>query len=244
LIWHEMMRLREKKPVIASIGGMAASGGYYIACAADRIVAERTSIVGSIGVFGGKFVVGEALEELGVTSFAFPASEEPGAASRALFMSPLTPWDDATRAKVDTHMRHIYDLFLRRVATGRKLPLEHVSRNAEGAIFTARQGKERKLVDDLGGLALALDIARKRAKLDLDAPVVVEGLRESLIEALFVSEEPSAGEVEAAVLRARAERKAWQDLLPREMHPFIGSLMPLAQGEHTLAALPFVLVVR
>jgi protease-4 len=223
---------------------MAASGGYYIVCAADRIVAERTSIVGSIGVFGGKFIVGDALEGLGVTSFTFPASDEPGAAARAAYMSPLTPWDDATRARVRVHMQHIYDLFLKRVAKGRKLPLDHVKKHAEGAIFTARQGKERKLVDEFGGLAKALDIARKRANLDPDTPVVVEGLKESLIESLFVSEEPSAGEVEAALARAQAQQRAWQDLLPGEMHAFMGSLLPLAQGEHTLAALPFVFIVR
>lgn len=244
LIWHEMMRLKEKKPVVVSVGGMAASGGYYIACAADRIVAERTSIVGSIGVFGGKFIVGEALEQFGITSYTFPASSEPGAEARAAYMSPLTAWDDATRAKVSAHMRHIYDLFLRRVAKGRHLPLDQVKKSAEGAIFTARQGKERKLVDDLGGLAKALQIARQRAKLDSDIPVIVQGLRESLIESLFVSDEPSAGEVQAAVARLEAQREAWQRLFPAEMHPFLSSLMPLAQGEHTLAALPFVLVVR
>jgi protease-4 len=124
------------------------------------------------------------------------------------------------------------------------MPLEKVRKNAEGAIFTARQGKERGLVDEFGGLLEALASARKQAGLADDTPVVVRGLRESLLESLFVSDEPSAGEVEAAVGRWQARRHLWQELAPAEMRPFLASLMPLAQGEHTLAALPFVLIVR
>src|SRR5689334_25194834 len=75
LIWHELMQLREKKPLIASLAGTAASGGYYMACAATRMLAEKSSIIGSIGVVGGKIVFGEALDELGVTGVTFPASQ-------------------------------------------------------------------------------------------------------------------------------------------------------------------------
>ncbi|MGC4087560.1 MAG: S49 family peptidase [Polyangiaceae bacterium] len=111
LIWHELMELRKKKPIIASVGSMAASGGYYIACGAQQIVAERTSIVGSIGVFGGKVVLGSALHELGVNTFTVPASSDPGAEARATYLSPFTPWDDGTRARVQArnagHLRSV-----------------------------------------------------------------------------------------------------------------------------------------
>ncbi|HYQ31481.1 MAG TPA: S49 family peptidase, partial [Polyangiaceae bacterium] len=79
LLWHEMMELRKKKPLIVSVGSMAASGGYYIACASQTIFAERTSIVGSIGVFGGKVNVAPALDQFGIHAETFAASPEPGA---------------------------------------------------------------------------------------------------------------------------------------------------------------------
>ncbi len=244
LIWKEVMDLRQKKPVIASVGGMAASGGYYIACAASRIVAERTSIVGSIGVFGGKFVIGPALEEVGITSFTFPASPEPGAAARAAYMSPLTAWDEATRKRVESHMAHIYELFLRRVAKGRSLPLEKIKQNAEGAIFTGSQGKSRGLVDQLGGLAEALALAKRKAGLPLDAPVALEGLQHGFIESLFSKNEPVASDAQAAVVLSRAKQQEWQALVPEHLRSFIGSLLPLVQGEHSLVALPYVFEVR
>lgn len=244
LIWHELMELKKNKPVIASVGGMAASGGYYIACAADKIVAEPTSIVGSIGVFGGKFVVGEALEQLGITSYTFPASPEPGAAARAAYMSPLTPWDEATRSRVEDSMRHIYRLFIQRVAKGRGMPESKVEKTAEGAIFSGLQGRDRGLVDELGGLARALDMARKRGKLPEDMPVVIEGLQESLIESLFSSGEPVAGDVEARALKRQAAVDRWNQWVPRELQAFVSSVLPLMQGEHSVTALPFVFVVR
>lgn len=244
LIWKEVMDLKKEKPVIASVGGMAASGGYYIACAADRIIAERTSIVGSIGVFGGKFVVGPALEQIGVTSYTFPASPEPDAAARAAYMSPLTPWDAETRGRVEDHMRQIYELFLKRVAEGRRQPVDKVRSNAEGAIFSGLQGRDRGLVDDVGGLKQALEVARARAGLPADTAIVVEGLQDSLIESFFSEGEPSAGDVEVAALRHHATRQHFERFVPNELRSFVTSLLPLTQGERSVVALPFTIVVR
>jgi len=223
---------------------MAASGGYYIACAADHIIAERTSIVGSIGVFGGKFVIGPALEQLGVTSYTFPASPEPGAAARAAYMSPLAPWDTETRARVQDSMRAIYDLFLKRVAKGRHMPIDKIAKNAEGAIFSGVQGKDRGLVDELGGLKRALEVARSRAGLPADVPVVVEGLQESMIESIFSDGEPAASDVETAVLQHQVAEREWDRLVPDELKSFVTSLLPLTQGERGVVALPFTMLVR
>ncbi|HEY3253669.1 MAG TPA: signal peptide peptidase SppA, partial [Polyangiaceae bacterium] len=166
LLWHEMMELRKKKPIIVSVGNMAASGGYYIACAAQRIFAERTSIVGSIGVFGGKINVAPALDQFGVHAETFAASPEPGAAERAAYNSPLTSWDDATRERVRAQMQGIYDLFIARVAHGRQMPVDKVRASAEGHIWSGDQGRERGLVDEIGGLSEALAAARKAAHLE------------------------------------------------------------------------------
>jgi protease-4 len=244
LIWHALMKVRKHKPVVVSVGEMAASGGYYMAAAANRIVAERTSIVGSIGVFGGKVVVGAALGQIGVTSATVPASPDPGAAARAGYLSPLLPWDDATEQRVHANMQSIYDLFVKRISEGRKLPEAKVREHAEGRIWSGEQGKERGLVDELGGLARALLIARQLAGLDEDAPVVVEGMADSLLETLMVGEGAENADVAAAMVRAEAQRSTLLRTLPAPLRATATSLAPLLRGEQVLAALPYSLVIR
>jgi protease-4 len=244
LLWHDLMELKKKKPLIASVGDMAASGGYYLACAATKVVAERTSIVGSIGVLGGKIVVDEALSEVGVHAETFPASSAAGAASRAGYQSPLTPWDDATREKVRRQMEAVYELFLRRVSEGRGLPVEAVRAVAEGRIWSGVQGLKLRLVDELGGLGRALDLARTLAKLEADIPVHVEGVTETLLESLLVSEGADEATLEAAALRLAERRHAVLDRIAAPLRPFVSSLAPLLDGEVTVAALPFGFVIR
>jgi protease-4 len=241
LLWHSLAELQKKKPVITSVGSMAASGGYYLACATQRIVAERSSIVGSIGVVGGKVVVDAALAEIGVTSVTFPASPDPGAAARAGYLSPFEPWDDPTRERVRQQMRSIYELFLDRCAQGRKLPKEKLRESAEGRIWSGEQGKARGLIDEYGGLARALDLARQASGLGDDAAVRVEGARESLLEMLMLGDDASASEVERALERWQARSVL---RLPATLQPLAASLAPLARGEKVVAALPFALTVR
>jgi len=244
LIWNEVMELRKKKPVVTSVGDLAASGGYYIACASTRIVAQSSSIVGSIGVVGGKFVVDDALDYLGVDSVTFPASPAAGAAERAAYLSLLTPWDDATRRRVFQQMRTIYDLFIERCAKGRNLNPEQIKKSAEGRIFSGAQGKERGLVDELGGLERAIALARELGKLDAEAPVTIEGAAEGLLEMLTVDEDASEAEITAALTRLQGRQRLARELVPRELWPFAGSMSALLEGERVLAALPFGLIVR
>ena len=244
LIWNEVMELRKKKPVITSMGDLAASGGYYIACASTRIVANSSTIVGSIGVVGGKFVLDDALDRYGIDSVTFAASPAPGAAESAAYLSALTPWDDATRRKVLQQMRAIYDLFIQRCAKGRNLTEEQIRKSAEGRIFSGTQAKERGLVDELGGLERAIALGRELSKLDADAPVVIEGAAESLLELLMLEEEASEAEVTAAWARLQKTRKLGAELVPRPLVPFVGSVSALLGGERVLTALPFGLIVR
>jgi protease-4 len=244
LIWHQVMDVRKNKPVVVSVGDMAASGGYYIACAANRIVAERTSIVGSIGVFGGKVVVGPALDKIGVSSLLVPASPDPGAAERAGYLSPLIAWDDATRQRVLVSMQGIYDLFVKRVSEGRKLPEAKVREHAEGRIWSGEQGKERGLVDELGGVMRALSLARELAHLAEDVPVTVEGVADSLLETLMLGENAESAEVAAALARAEAQRSDVVRALPARLRAAATSLSPLLRGEQVITALPYALDVR
>ncbi len=245
LLWHEMMELRKRKPIIVSVGNMAASGGYYIACAGQRIFAERTSIVGSIGVFGGKINVAPALDQFGIHAETFAASPEPGAAARAAFNSPLTSWDDPTRERVRAQMQGIYDLFIARVAQGRHMDPEKVRVSAEGHIWSGDQGLERGLIDEVGGLSDALAAARKAARLDPDVPVSVEGGRESLLDSLLVSDDASDADAAAAFERlSAAPNTRLMSEVPAEVRAIVSSFSPLAQQEHVAVALPYGLFIH
>jgi protease-4 len=238
------MELRKDKIVIASVGGMAASGGYYIAAGAEKIFAEPSSIVGSIGVFGGKIVIGPALRDVGVNSVTFPASSAPGAAERAAYLSPMRPWDDATRERVRALMQGIYDLFVQRVAEGREMPVERVLESAEGRIWSGTQGKERGLVDEIGGLSDAVRLAKKLAGLDDQAPTTVAGAVEGLLELLTLDEGANEARVADALSRLDARRTLSLEALPHELRPFAAALAPLTMGETVLAALPFAISVK
>ena len=243
ILWHELMELRKKKPLVASVGEMAASGGYYLACAANKVVAERTSIVGSIGVLGGKIVVHDALAMVGVHAETVPASSAEGAAQRAAYLSPLEAWDDPTRERVRSEMEHVYDLFVSRVAEGRGLPAEAVRAVAEGRIWSGAQGERIKLVDEIGGLGKAIDMARKLASLDSSAPIRVEGGGTSLIESLFSDGADSDDSHLRALVHTDEPHRTMLDIAA-PLRPFVASLGPLLNGESVVLALPFAVLVK
>jgi protease-4 len=177
LAWIALKELRGIKPVIVSVGEMAASGGYYLATSGAKIYAEPESIVGSIGVVGGKVSFGGTLEQLGVHTATF------GDKRAAQLASITEPWDDETRARLLAGMTEIYDLFLTRVADGRGRKREDFTDAVEGRVFGGVQAKALGLVDEIGGLGDALAEAKQRAGLSPGAPVVVDeagGLLEAL----------------------------------------------------------------
>jgi protease-4 len=180
VIWRELMLTRDVKPVVVSMGDVAASGGYYIAAPAHAIVADAGTLTGSIGVVSGKFVVQGTLDKLGVNS----ASVSQG--RLAEIYSPFRPFSAAERARVEEQLQATYELFLDRVATGRGQDAQKVDGVAQGRVWTGRQARELGLVDELGGLNDAIRIARERAKLDprRDAELVVYPPRRSLVEVL------------------------------------------------------------
>lgn len=249
LIWRQVMLTRKEKPVVVSIGSMAASGGYYIACAGTKIVASESAIVGSIGVFGGKIVLRKTFEGLGVTTHEFFAHPDPAAGARALHMSVLSPWDPPTRERVRESMQSIYDLFVARVSEGRALAKEAVYGTAEGEIFLAGVGKERGLVDEIGGVQRALELARELAGVPEEIAVVVEGPAESLFEALFLGSEPDSSELESALARFEERRQRAAAAFPdrallEALRPFSAAVSPLLAGETVVAALPYALEIR
>ena len=249
LLWKRLMELREKKPLVFSVGNMAASGGYYMASTATKIVANPTSLLGSIGVVGGKLAVGKALEEFGVHAETIPASPDPSRANRASYLSPFTPWDAATREKVRATMTSIYDLFLRRVAEGRKTTVAKVALFAEGQVFGGVEAKERGMIDELGGFEEALALAQKLADLPADAPFETTEGGGGLFDLVAGGDTTAndGGESKAASAAQRVAQEAlvpeWTGAMPA-VGAFVGSLSPLLRGERTLTALPFGLVIK
>ncbi len=244
LLWHELMKLRADKPLVVSIGDMAASGGYYLASTAHRIVAEPTSIVGSIGVVGGKLGFGGALEAYGVHAETFAAAGTPGAATRAGYESPLVAWDDATRERVRASMTAVYDLFLRRVAEGRGQPVERIAASAEGRIFAGQVALDRGLVDEWGGLVRAIAVARDLAHGGADLPVRVAAEPSGLLEWLDASDDGDDEEAGALGRALGAGASATLGQVAPSLATCAASLLPLAHGEHAVAALPFTLDAR
>jgi protease-4 len=158
LIWREVELTREKKPVVVSMGDVAASGGYYIASAADGIVAEPSSLTGSIGIIGGKAVVRRILDKLGIHR------ETVAVQAPSNFYSPFHAFTTDEREKLSRHLRHYYEkLFVPRVAAGRGMSNEEVDEVARGRIWTGRQGKQKGLVDELGDLDVAVELAKEKA---------------------------------------------------------------------------------
>jgi protease-4 len=144
------------KPVVVSMGAYAASGGYWISSEASEIVAEPTTLTGSIGVFGGKFVIGPALAKIGVDTRGLSV----GGAFASAFGS-AAPFTPQQKAKLSAWMDRIYDGFIARVAAGRRLAPDRVREIAKGRVWTGAQAKDLGLVDKIGGLDLAIaDAAR------------------------------------------------------------------------------------
>jgi protease-4 len=165
-LWREVKRARKRgKAVVASMGAVAASGGYYVAVAADAIVASPATITGSIGVLTGKLVIRELLERLGVGLDTVRTNANADAWS---IESPFTP---EQRARREAEADLVYADFLERVAEGRNLTTEAVDRVAQGRVWTGADAHERGLVDELGGLRTALRRAKVLAGLKEDADV-------------------------------------------------------------------------
>lgn len=158
-IWKAIEDLKAEKPVIASMGDMAASGGYYIACNANSIVAQPTTITGSIGIFGMIPNLEGTTNKIGVHTETVKTNEF------ADFGNLTRPFNEKERELMQNYVEAGYDLFLTRCAEGRNMDKETLAQYAEGRVWTGNQAKEIGLVDELGGLERAIEIAADMANL-------------------------------------------------------------------------------
>jgi protease-4 len=167
LIWRALVRLREKKPVVVSLGDVAASGGYYIAAAGNPVLAEAGTITGSIGVLAGKATLRGLYDHLGITKEIVRRGDH------AAIHSDYLPLGESERSRITAEAQAFYDDFVDKVASGRNLGREAVAAAAEGRVWTGRQAHERGLVDRLGGLDEAISEAKALAGIPLGVPVPI-----------------------------------------------------------------------
>jgi protease IV len=222
VIWREVVLAKKEKPVVVSMGDLAASGGYYISMASDVIVAQPTTITGSIGVFGGKFTLHGLYDKMGMTKEILTRGQH------ADIFSEYRPWNDEERAKFRSMMVSFYQDFIRRAAEGRKKSVDEIDAIAQGRVWTGTEALDRGLVDRLGGLDVALGIAKERAHIGKDQEVnlVVLPERKGLIETILERQDEGA---EAA--------------LPRDVRTLLRWARSFGQAQ-VLARLPFDLQVR
>jgi len=166
VIWRQVALTAKVKPVVVSMGGYAASGGYYISAPGTRIFANPATITGSIGVFYGKADVSQLLDKIGVDVEVYKTADR---ADADAFYRPYT---SSERAQLERQLRQFYDMFLQRVADGRKLDKKAVDGVGQGRVWTGEQAKSNGLVDELGGLRQALAHARQLGDLPDYAPII------------------------------------------------------------------------
>jgi protease-4 len=224
VIWREVVLARKAKPVVVSMGDVAASGGYYIAMASDAIVAQPSTITGSIGVFGGKFTLRGLYEKMGITKEILTRGRN------ADLFSEYRPWDDEERAKFRGLMVSFYGEFIKKAAEGRKKSYQDVDAVAQGRVWTGTEALRHGLVDKLGGLDVAVGLAKERAKIarDQEVNLVVVPERKGLLETILERQEEEVGE---------------SAMLPAELRDFLRWARYLGDGQ-LAARLPFDLKIR
>ena len=177
-MWREIVRTRDEKPLIISMGDYAASGGYYMAMAGDRIFASPGTITGSIGVFGGKLNLAGVYESFGVHLHTDQRGDY------ASLLSSTKDFDDQERAKFQTFLSGFYEVFTTKAAEGRGMALADLEAVAQGRVWTGQQALEHGLIDELGGLDAAIAHAAESAGLDEYAIQRIPE-RRSFIDQLF-----------------------------------------------------------
>jgi protease-4 len=226
VMWRAVEQLAKKKPVIVSMGTVAASGGYYIASAAHEIYALPLTVTGSIGVFYGKADLSGLMQKIGVNFDTYKTT--PRADAESLFR----PFTEDEKQALAVKIHQFYDTFLDRVSQGRHMKKEDVDAVAQGRVWTGQEAFDRKLVDKLGGLREALAEARKRGNLADDAPI------EELPKVEHTLFEMALG---AAGVHASAEEQVLS-ILPEQVRAVGVAIAPMAifSGDVPLARLEWV----
>src|SRR5215204_1490945 len=240
LIWKAVEEAKKKKPVVVSMGDLAASGGYYISMGANRIVAQPLTLTGSIGVYAYKPVVKGFYDWVGVSSEYLMRGKNSG------MFRETEKFTKEEREKFESSMRNFYwNQFLPKVAKGRKFQnVEAVNEIARGRVWSGAQAKERGLVDEFGGLDRAVEVAKELAQIPADKGVrrVVYPAPRTFFQQLF----GGGDDQDTASIKAEQQRTALINSMPAEMRPVLrrAAMFERFPANQTLAIMPFELKIE
>jgi protease IV len=241
IIWRAIESLKEKKPVVVSMSDVAASGGYYIACNANKIVAEPSTITGSIGVVGGKPVIKGFYDWIGVSNEYVLRGNNAG------MFRESEKFSDTERKKFEELIKNTYyDQFLPKVAKGRGKNVEQIDAVGQGRVWTGRQGKENGLVDEFGGLDKAIEIAKQLANIPADKSIqrVIRPQPPSFLDELMSSGGSDDESTESSA--EMKQRAALLAVLPEDARRAFRymRLMDRAKQGEAIYLMPFDLRIR
>jgi protease-4 len=240
IIWRAIEAAKEKKPIVVSMSDVAASGGYYIACNANKIVAEPSTITGSIGVVGGKPVIKGFYDWIGVTNEYVLRGKNAG------MFRETEKFNDDERKKFQEFLGTTYDDFISKVAKGRSKEKNYIDTIGQGRVWTGRQGKENGLVDEYGGLDKAVEIAKQLAKLPADRSVqrVIMPKPPSFLQELMNSGDDD--DSDASTTAQAKQQAAILAALPEDARRALryAQLLDRARSGESIYMLPFSLRIR
>lgn len=238
IIWRAVEAAKAKKPVVVSMGDVAASGGYYIACNANKIVAEPSTITGSIGVVGGKPVLKGFYDWIGVTNEYVMRGKNAG------MFRETEKFNDSEQAKFKEFLNNTYDDFITKVGKGRNKDKDYINSIGQGRVWTGNQGKERGLIDEYGGLDKAIEIAKQLANIPADRSIqrVIMPQPPTFFEQLM-----SAGNDDSDAVDAQAKQQAAIfSALPEDMRESLryAQLLDRASKGEAIYLMPFRLRIK
>ena len=238
IIWRAVEAAKAKKPVVVSMGDVAASGGYYIACNANKIVAEPSTITGSIGVVGGKPVVKGFYDWIGVSNEYVMRGKNSG------MFRETEKFNDSERAKFQEFLRNTYDDFITKVGKGRSKDKDYIDSIGQGRVWTGSQGKEKGLVDEYGGLDKAIEIAKQLANIPAEKSIqrVIMPQPPTFLEQLM-----SAGNDDSDEADTQAKQQAALfSALPEDMRESLryAQMLDRASKGEAIYLLPFRLRIK
>ena len=235
-MWHTIEYAKTKKPVVTSMSDVAASGGYYIACNSNKIVAEPSTVTGSIGVVLGRPAIGGLYEKLGITNDYITKGKNAG-----IFREDKK-WTDEEKAIFQKNANFFYwDNFVPKVAKGRNRTVEEINEVAQGRVWTGAQAKDKGLVDEFGGLNKAVEVAKQLANLPADRDVkrVVFPAPRPFLASIF----GGAGDDDATVQsdEEKAQASAIAKALPKDVRKMfrLSALFDNMERGETMALLPY-----
>jgi len=237
LMWYALENAKAKKPVVVSMSDVAASGGYYISCNANKIVAEPSTITGSIGVFLGKPVVKGLYDWLGISNEYVTRGKNSG------IFRETVKWTPEERTKMEEGANNIYfNNFIPKVAKGRNMDAEQANSLGQGRVWTGTQAKANGLIDEFGGLEKAIDIAKELANLPADKDVrrVVLPAPRPFIETIFGDSEETTASADLKAQQALAES------LPEDVRRVFryAALFDQMKNGEAMLMLPFELEIK